>query len=380
MIEAAKAPPAMSSPRDRQGPIVGVGASSYRIPTDKPEADGTYSWEATTLVIVEVSAGGAKGLGYTYADASIVELIDNLLFGAIKHYDVCDPPAAWRAMTVAVRNIGRDGLAATAISAIDTALWDLKAKLLDQPLAILFGRYREEVPIYGSGGFTSYSDRDLQHQLARWVEVDGCASVKMKVGTHPEQDGHRVKVAKSAINDRLLFVDANGAFAPKEALCFAERFAAEGDVRWFEEPVSSDDLKGLAQIRARAPAQMDIAAGEYGYDTDYFRTMLASGAVDVQQADLTRCGGYTAFLQVAALCEAHHIPLSGHCAPSLHLPAACAAPRLQHLEWFHDHVRIEHMLFDGAPQPRKGKIRPDLSRPGHGLEFKFKDAEQFRIS
>ncbi len=370
----------MSGPPGREAPITDIHASSYRIPTDQPEADGTYSWNATTLVIVEVSAGGARGLGYTYAHKSIVALINDLLVATIKHYDAHDPPAAWRAMTVAVRNLGRDGLAATAISALDTALWDLKAKLLNQPLAILFGRYRDDVAIYGSGGFTTYSDHELEDQLARWVNVDGCACVKMKVGTHPEQDGHRVKIAKSAIDDRALFVDANGAFAPKQALCFAQRFAAEADVRWFEEPVSSDDIGGLAHIRQRAPAEMDIAAGEYGYDLDYFRNMLASGAVDVQQADVTRCGGYTGFLQVAALCEAYHIPLSGHCAPSLHLPVACAAPRLRHLEWFHDHVRIEHMLFDGAPRPGGGKIRPDLSRPGHGLEFKLKDAEQFRTA
>jgi len=380
MIDAAAAPPAMPGPPRREAPIADVRVSSYRIPTDRPEADGTYSWNGTTLVIVEVSAGGVRGLGYTYADKCIVALINDLLVATIKHYDAHDPPAAWRAMTVAVRNLGRDGLAATAISALDTALWDLKAKLLNQPLATLFGRYRNDVPIYGSGGFTTYSDHELADQLARWVNVEGCASVKMKVGTHPDQDGHRVKIAKAAIDDRALFVDANGAFAAKQALCFAERFAAEGDVRWFEEPVSSDDLGGLAQIRQRTPAEMDIAAGEYGYDLDYFRNMLTSGAVDVQQADVTRCGGYTGFLQVAALCEAYHIPLSGHCAPSLHLPVACAAPRLRHLEWFHDHVRIEHMLFDGAPRPHGGRIRPDLSRPGHGLEFKFKDAEQFRTA
>lgn len=380
MIEAATAPPAMAGPPGREAPIVDVSASSYRIPTDQPEADGTYSWNATTLVVVEVSAGGATGIGYTYSDTSAVGLIRGVLSRAIKSYDVHDPSAAWRAMTVAVRNIGRDGLAATAISAIDTALWDLKAKLLHQPLAILMGRYREDVPIYGSGGFTTYSDHDLQQQLARWVEVDGCDYVKMKVGTHPEEDGRRVKIAKSAIDDHALFVDANGAFSPKQAMVFAQRFATESDVRWFEEPVSSDDLNGLARVRVAAPVQMEIAAGEYGYDLDYFRTILQDGAVDVLQADVTRCGGYTGFLQVAALCEAHHIPLSGHCAPSLHLPVACAAPRLRHLEWFHDHVRIEHMLFDGAPRPHGGTIRPDLARPGHGLEFKFKDAAQFRIS
>jgi len=189
-----------------------------------------------------------------------------------------------------------------------------------------------------------------------------------------------VRQGKEAIGHADLFVDANGAYRVKQALALAERFSAEADVGWFEEPVSSDDLDGLALMRQRAPAGMDVAAGEYGYDTDYFRRMLAAGAVDVQQADVTRCGGYTAFLQVAALCEAHHIDLSGHCAPSLHLPVACAAPRMRNLEWFHDHVRIERMLFDGAPQPRGGMIRPDFERSGHGLEFKFKDAERYRVA
>jgi L-alanine-DL-glutamate epimerase-like enolase superfamily enzyme len=122
---------------------------------------------------------------------------------------------------------------------------------------------------------------------------------------------------------------------------------------------------------------MDIAAGEYGYTIDYFGRMLDAAAVDVQQADVTRCGGITGWLEAAALCEAHHTDLSGHCAPSLHLHVSCAVPRLRHLEWFHDHVRIEQMLFDGAPVPRDGVIRPDLSRPGIGLAFKRQDAQRF---
>jgi L-alanine-DL-glutamate epimerase-like enolase superfamily enzyme len=372
---------ANAGPPSRQHELIdSLVARAYRIPTDKPEADGTLAWSATTLVVVEAEAAGVTGLGYTYSDASIAALIAGHLFEAVTQVDVFDPPAAWRAMNVAVRNLGRSGLAATAISAVDTALWDLKARLLDQPLATLFGRYRESVPIYGSGGFTSYSEVELCGQLSRWIENDGCLWVKMKVGSHPDQDPQRVCAAKSAIGERSLFVDANGAYDIKQALALADRFVDDADVRWFEEPVSSDDLTGLAAIRERAPANLEIAAGEYGYDTDYFRSMISAEAIDVQQADVTRCGGYTGFLQAAALCEAYHVPLSGHCAPALHLPAACAAPRLRHLEWFHDHVRIEHLLFDGAPDPHDGVIRPDLSRPGNGLVFKFKDAERFRVA
>jgi L-alanine-DL-glutamate epimerase-like enolase superfamily enzyme len=361
--------------RDGLGP---VQAHAYEIPTDKPEADGTFRWGSTTLVIAEVEAGGQMGIGYTYADPCIVALVAGKLSEAVKGRDPLDVGGAWLAMQGSIRNLGRAGLCASAISAVDAALWDLKAKLLRLPLASLLGRVREAVPIYGSGGFTTYTDEELAAQLAGWVERDGCRFVKMKVGTEPARDPHRVETARRAIGERALFVDANGAYTRKQALALAQEFAAR-EVGWFEEPVSSDDLDGLRLLRDRAPPVMEIAAGEYGYDIDYFRRMLAAGAVDVQQADATRCGGITGFLQVAALCEPHHIDLSAHCAPALHLHAGCAAPRLRHLEWFHDHVRIEHMLFDGAPVPRDGLIRPDLSRPGLGIEFKRQDAERFRV-
>jgi L-alanine-DL-glutamate epimerase-like enolase superfamily enzyme len=361
------------------GPAIGkVSAVAYTIPTDKPEADGTMYWESTTLIVVEVEAGGRTGLGCTYAGGSIVTLISGKLAETIRGRDAMDPPGAALDMQRALRNMGCEGLAATAISAIDIALWDLKAKLLDLPLALLLGRYRDAVPIYGSGGFTTYSDAELRGQLGGWVEHDGCKWVKMKIGANREDDPRRVRVARSAIGNATLLVDGNGAYTTKQALNLAETFAREAGVAWFEEPVSSDDLSGLQIMRERAPACMEIAAGEYGYTTDYFHRMLDAGAVDVQQADITRCGGVTAFLQVGVLCDAYHTDLSGHCGPSFHLHTACAAPRLRHLEWFHDHVRIEHMLFDGAPIPQDGMIRPDLSRPGIGLEFKRADAEKYR--
>lgn len=358
--------------------IDALRARAYRIPTDAPEADGTFAWDSTTLVVVEVEAGGVAGLGYTYNDASAVPLIVGVLARAIASRDAFDTGAAWAAMVRSVRNIGRAGLAATAISAVDAALWDVKGKLLGVPVALLLGAMRESVPVYGSGGFTSYSDRFLEGQFGTWAE-SGMRWVKMKVGSEPERDLLRVRAARRAIGDGVgLFVDANGAYSRKEALAFAEAFAGLG-VLWFEEPVSSDDLDGLRLLRDRAPAPTDIAAGEYGYDAFYFRRMLEAGAVDVLQADASRCLGLTGFLQAGALCEAFGMPLSAHCAPALHLHAACAVPRLRHIEWFHDHARIEAMLFDGAPVPEKGEIRPDLSRPGLGLTLKAQDAECYAV-
>jgi L-alanine-DL-glutamate epimerase-like enolase superfamily enzyme len=238
---------------------------------------------------------------------------------------------------------------------------------------------RDAVPVYGSGGFTSYSNTQLRDQLGGWAR-QGIPRVKMKIGTHPADDLPRVKAAREAIGPGVqLFVDANGAYSRKQALAFANRFAELGVV-WFEEPVPSDDLEGLRLIRDRAPAGMDIAAGEYGYQPLYFRRMLEAGSVDVLQADASRCGGITGFLKAADLCEAFGLPLSAHCAPALHLHAACATSAdFRHLEYFHDHARIEAMLFDGAAAPVNGALHPDLTRPGLGLEFKHKDAERFKV-
>ncbi len=352
--------------------------SAYTIPTDGPEADGTLAWDSTTLVLVEVSAGKAHGLGYSYADTATAKLIHELLAGVVTGQDAMNVQGAWNAMNHAIRNLGRPGIVAMAISAVDNALWDLKAKLLDLPLVSLLGASRERAPIYGSGGFTSYTNEQLQRQLGGWVE-QGIPRVKMKIGTHPDDDLARVKAAREAIGPQAaLMVDANGAYSRKQALAFAEAFAALG-VGWFEEPVSSDDLAGLHLIRDRAPVGMEIAAGEYGYDIDYFRRMLDAGAVDVLQADATRCMGITGFLRAATLAEAHHLTLSAHCAPSLHAHPCCAIPNLSPSEYFYDHVRIEGMLFDGATTPKDGALQPDLTRPGLGLAFKHADAAKYAV-
>jgi L-alanine-DL-glutamate epimerase-like enolase superfamily enzyme len=355
--------------------VAALDVAAYTIPTDKPESDGTLAWNKTTLVRVEVAADGARGWGWSYADVATARLVADKLRGEVVGRDAMDVGGAFVAMAKSVRNLGREGVASMAMSAVDVALWDLKARLLGVSLVDLFGAVRAAAPVYGSGGFCSYSDAELQQQLGGWVE-EGIGRVKMKVGREPERDRARVKAARAAAGRAELFVDANGAYTRKQAGELGRAFAGEG-VRWFEEPVSSDDLVGLHALARELP--MDVAAGEYGYTPWYFRRMLDAGAVDVLQADATRCGGYTGFLEAAALCDAYGLPLSAHCAPSLHAPVACAASRLVHVEWFHDHVRIERMLLDGFLEPKSGAIAPDRARPGHGYEWKSRDAERFRV-
>ena len=359
------------------GPTVeSLEVSAYTVPTDAPESDGTLSWDSTTMIVVEATGGGERGLGYTYGDVSTGRLIESRLADAVQGCDAMHVQASWAAMQRALRNAGRSGIGAMAVAAVDTALWDLKARLLKVPLADLLGRFHEGVPVYGSGGFTSYSVVRLREQLSGWV-AEGIPRVKMKVGREPHQDLGRVIAAREAIGpDAELMVDANGAYDRKQALEKAQVFSRLGVV-WYEEPVSSDDLGGLRLLRDRGPAGMAVAAGEYGYDIFHFHRLLEAGAVDVLQADVTRCAGITGLLKVDALCKAHNVPLSAHCAPQIHAHACCAAEMLVHCEYFHDHARIEKMLFDGALSPEEGVLTPHPSRPGLGIELKRADAARY---
>lgn len=354
-----------------------LDVSAYTVPTDLPEGDGTLDWNRTTLVLVQATGGAVTGIGYTYADTATARLIEDKLRPLIEGRDLGEIPRLWKQMWVHTRNLGHSGIVAMAISAVDTALWDLKARVMNVPLCEVLGMARDYIAVYGSGGFTSYSINQLQEQLGNWAEA-GMQWVKMKVGREPEADFARAGAVRKAIGPKTqLLVDANGAYSRKQALDLAQRFA-ELDVTWFEEPVSSDDLAGLRLVRDRAPAGMEIAAGEYGYDLFHFRRLIESGAVDVLQADATRCGGITGFMAAGILAEAGGLSLSSHCAPLLHLHPACSINAFKHAEYFHDHVRIENMFFTGVPTAEKGFLRPDLTQPGLGVVFKEKDASKYQ--
>ncbi len=358
-----------------------VQVAAYTVPTDQPEADGTLAWDSTTLVVVTVTAGTTMGTGWTYGPAACAAVVSDLLAPVITGLPAADVGGCWQAMVHAVRNAGRDGVAGYAISATDIALWDLKARLLDLPLHRLLGAVRDQVPLYGSGGFTTYDEHTLATQLTGWTD-QGFTRVKIKIGeswgTNTGRDLHRVRQARELVGDTVeLYVDANGAYTAKQAIRLGTQLADQ-QVTWFEEPVSSDDLRGLRAVRDQVRA--DVAAGEYGGDLTYFRRMCAAEAVDCLQADVSRCGGITEWLRVAAVAAAHHLQISGHCAPHLHLHAATATPNLRHLEWFHDHVRIETKLFDGTGSPNGGLLRPDPKAPGHGLTLRDADAAPFRIA
>lgn len=350
--------------------ITGVETAVITVPTSTPEEqDGTLTWSDTTLVHVTVRAGDRAGTGFTYGPAAVASVVEDPLAGVLDGADATDVRARWLDMFAALRNAGRPGIGSLALSAVDVALWDLKGRALDASLLDLWGAGRGATPVYGSGGFTNLTLDQLAAQLCGWVDA-GIARVKMKVGRHPDEDPGRVAWVRDAVGpDVDLLVDANGAYTVQQALREASVFADLG-VTWLEEPVSSDDLQGLRHVRQRVPRGIDVAAGEYGFDVFHHRDLVTAGAVDCLQADVTRCGGFTGFADVAALAFAHDVGLSAHCAPNLSAHACAAAPRARHIEYFHDHVRIEDGLFDGSLTPRDGVLRPDRTRPGHGLALR----------
>lgn len=361
--------------------VTELTAAAYTIPTDTPEADGTLAWDSTTVVLVHVHSPDETGVGWTYAPAACVPVVTDLLTPVLVGRSEQDVPGAHESMVRALRNAGRPGIAGCALSAVDVALWDLKARLSSLPLHRLLGAVHDRVPIYGSGGFTTYDDGQLDAQLRHWVYEERIPRVKIKIaeswGTEPARDLRRIRRARAVIGEATeLFVDANGGYTCKQAIRMMQA-AADSDVRWLEEPVSSDDLDGLRRVRDAVHA--DVTAGEYGYDLPYFRRMCAAGAVDCLQADITRCGGITEWLRVAATAAAHGLDISAHCAPHLHVHAAATVPHLRHLEWFHDHVRIETRFFDGALDPAGGSVRPHDDVPGHGLTPKITDLAPLRV-
>jgi L-alanine-DL-glutamate epimerase-like enolase superfamily enzyme len=364
-------------------PVTEVDASAYTIPTERPEGDGTLTWESTTWVLVRVGTGDPDlptGVGWTYAPPAAACVVRDLLAPRVAGRSAVDVAASWESMVRAVRNAGRPGLVSMAISAVDTALWDLAARLLGLPLHRLLGLVRDDVAVYGSGGFTTDPTSVLRDQVLGWVGQD-IPRVKLKIGESwgaaVPRDLERVALVRDVVGPEVeVFVDANGGYGAKQAVRVARRLEELG-VTWLEEPVSSDDHDGLRQVRSAT--RVDVTAGEYGDSLAYFAHLLAAESVDCVQVDVTRCGGYTEWRRIAALAAAHGLEVSGHCAPSLHLPVAAATPNLRHLEWFADHVRIERRFLDGFQSPRGGALTP-AAEPGHGLTVREADLTTYRVA
>ena len=313
--------------------ITDVRAAVYDIPTDAPEADGTLAWDHTTMVLVTAVAGGREGIGWSYAAGAAADLVTHLLKPVAVGRPAFGVPAVAEDLARALRNAGRPGVGATALSALDIALWDLKARLLSLPVADLLGRAHMAVPVYGSGGFTSYDERQTREQLTAWVDGDGIPRVKIKIGKSwggdQRRDLARVALAREVIGpETQLYVDANGGYTAAQAIRMARAMDDYG-VTWFEEPVSSRRPGRAGRGPPPGPAgrgggRVLLVAGRRGH-ADRRR------AVDCLQTHVTRCGGITDFVRGSALAAAHNLQVSAYCAPSLHAHVGAAVPNLRHL-------------------------------------------------
>jgi L-alanine-DL-glutamate epimerase-like enolase superfamily enzyme len=357
--------------------ITDFRATVFKIPTETFEADGTFEWDSTTLLLVELCANGKWGLGYTYGHRCLAMLVEDLMKKCVAGQNAFDIPLIWENLLHQIRNNGEVGLTAMGISAIDHALWDLKAKCLDVSLCELLGRVRDHVPVYGSGGFTNYSDDQLRVQLSNWLEL-GISRFKIKVGRDIERDLDRVRKARQIIGDHAeLFVDANGAYDFQTALKISHEFARSG-VSWYEQPILPSDLEALEELKRRLPPGMNLASGEYIYDLSELSYRLKFRAQHFIQLDSTRCKGITGFVKAVNSCELSDVPVSSHCAPSLHVALGCAFKNFKHIEYFFDHSRIENLIFTGVPQVQNGCLSPQTSKPGNGLELNRSVAEKYR--
>ncbi|MCA1217428.1 enolase C-terminal domain-like protein [Streptomyces sp. 8L] len=370
--------------RDAAGPAVDrLDVTVCTVPAESPAADATPAPPATTVVLVEAVAGDTAGLGWTYGDPAVGRVVTGALAPVVRGRGAYDVPAAHDAMNRAVRGLGRPGLVTAAISAVDIALWDLKARLIGLPLTALLGAVNREVAVYASGGYVPYGQARLERQLRGWTEDLGIPRVKIKIGEDrgraPQRDLDRVHVAREILGPvPELYVDADGGYSVKQAVRIAELCADDG-VSWFEEPVPAEHPERLRQVRDAVMAE--VAAGEYGGEPAYFARLAQTGAVDCLQADVTRCGGITGWLRAAAVAESCGLEISGHGAPHAQAHVAAAVPNLRHLEWSHDHVRVESALFDGLLDPAGGTVEPGASgAPGLGLAVRREEVRRYRVA
>jgi L-alanine-DL-glutamate epimerase-like enolase superfamily enzyme len=321
---------------------------------------------------------GQEGLGVGTPIAR--EVIERVLKPLLIGRDPLWIEKIWDDMFWRVRGYGRKGVAFCAISAVDIALWDLKAKLFGVPLYRLLGPYTDRVPIYGSGGWTSYTEAELVREQTSYVER-GIPRVKMKVakdfGRSEREDIQRLAAVRKAVGDDVeIYVDANNGYYAKQAIGMA-RHLSEYDVKWFEEPVLADDISGLAAV-ARA-IDIPVATGEHEYTRYGFKSLIAEGGADIVQPDVGRVGGVSEWMKVAHLAQAFNLPIAPHAVQLVHLHLACCIPNLKVVEYLGTVEEGDRIWYTEFPQQQDGYWSPYADRPGLGLELSPDAVRRFAI-
>jgi L-alanine-DL-glutamate epimerase-like enolase superfamily enzyme len=349
-----------------------------RIPLERPIAPPDTAPVVALFVLLDTDTGH-RGLGFAWAlnggGRALRAVADDDLAPLVVGEDPLDHERLAAKVYWRLQGIGRLGLVAQAYSAIDLALWDLKGKAAGLPLYRLLGGARESAPVYGGDvGWAWISPEDVVMGARRYLD-QGVMGIKMHIGyAPPEEDARRLERVFDGLGDEVWFaVDAHQRYDFSKALQVG-RFLDE-DIRpdWFEEPLHCDDVDGHARLAERL--ETPIAVGETLFSRDEFRRYLDARAAGVLQPDITRLGGLTATLKVAALAEAYHKPLAPHLLPEVAVHLACGLPNVVAVEW----MPWLFAAFAEPPRIVEGKIVPP-PRPGLGLELHPEAAAKYGVA
>lgn len=336
-------------------------------------ADSTRHVETIGFVVVDVSTNqGIHGIGVTYHEVggeAIREFIQYAIAPKMVGRSPFETETLYEENFHYMRGVGRKGLAYCAYSAVDVALWDIKGKALGMPLYRLLGGTNPCVPIYGSGGWTSYSTEELVAE-AKMMVARGYKKIKLKVGVdggrNPSEDVRRVAAVREAIGPDIGFMlDANNVWRASAAMQFANR-VREYNIEFFEEPVFADDIPGLAEFKRGT--DIPLATGEHEYTRFGVRDLLLNNAADIVQCDVTRCGGYTEMLKIVGMTQAWNKGFAPHGMEHMHMHLVAAAPNGMYLEHLFMFDEVVHNVYKDAPEPKDGILTiPD--KPGLGIEL-----------
>lgn len=360
--------------------ITGVRCEYYAWPRQTPIRNGTHTWTEVKRCVVHLDTDeGVTGIGIGGASPGEIAILD-VLANSLIGFDADLVGLFWKRFEDP-KVFGRRGHEHYALSSIDCALWDLKAKLAHMPLYKLLGGVTDRIPFYIAGGYYG-SDKtiaDLQREMVSYVEL-GARAVKMKVGgASMNDDVRRVRAVRQALGDDIaLMLDANGAYRAHEAIQFGER-VADLDIAWFEEPVRPDDYQGYARIGGKL--SIPIAAGEQEYGLAGFRDLLATDGVSILQPDARWTGGVSEFLRISALADAHGRLISSHGDQQIHAPLMAVVRNPSLTEYYAPTVDPHAEAFYLTPARRDDAGHLILSdEAGGGWDVDVAAMEQFRIS
>ena len=362
--------------------ITDIKFESYMWPRHTPITNGlyTYTHSGVNIVTVETDAG-ISGLGLCSGISDSPEvasaIIENIKIPLIGKGPF-DTEKHWHSMWKP-KLVGRRGITTRVIGGIDIALWDLKGRILEQPIYKLLGGFTDKIPAYIAGGYYEEGKglKELADEMRENVDL-GADAVKMKIGgVSINEDVKRVKAVRDAIGpDIKLMVDANNAYRHYQAIEIAKKME-EFDIFWFEEPVEPDDYEGSKLVTQAT--SIPVAAGENEYTRYGFRDMINSRCVDILQPDALVLGGITEYMKVAALAQSNDMDLAPHGAQELHIHLVCAVSNGLILEFYRDSVDpMWGKCFTETIKLKDGYVSVPQS-PGLGVELNTKELEKFRV-